>query len=116
MEIKNEIEKYYKNMMFYGKEYVKAISSLPLKSDNALLVDDILDSIEYNAKICLQTYRKKRVLSDEEKQHHEFKTPIENTLKYFHTHRNFRSISEELGNLINRVKVIQKGIDNEKSI
>lgn len=113
MELKREIEKYYKDMMFYGNQYLKAISSLPLKSDNALLVDDILDSIEYNAKICLQTYRKKRVLTDEEKQHHEFNTPIENTLKYFHTHRNFRSINEDLGNLINRVKEIGKGIGKE---
>lgn len=108
MEIKNEIEKYYNDMMFYGKEYVKAISSLVLKSDNALLIDDILDNIEYNAKICLQTYRKKRVLTAEEKHHHEFHTPIDNTLKYFHCHRNFRSINEDLGKLINRVKEIRK--------
>lgn len=116
MELKREIEKYYKDMMFYGNQYLKAISSLPLKSDNALLVDDILDRVEYNAKICLQTYRKRRVLTDEEKQHHEFNTPIDYILKYFHTKRNFMPISEELGKLINRIKEIQKGRNNEKDI
>ena len=60
---------------------------------------------------------KKRVLTDEEKQYHKFKTPIEYTLKYFHCHRNFMPISEELGKLINRIKEIQKGvIENEKDI
>lgn len=111
MELKLELNNLYKNLIFEGKEYLKKLETLVLRSDNAISIANSLDNIEYNAKLYLQTYRKKRVLTDEEKQHHEFNTPIEYTLKYFHCHRNFMPISEELGKLINRIKEIQKGID-----
>lgn len=111
MEIQKELNNLYKNLIFEGKEYLKKLETLVLRSDNAIDIAKSLDRIEYNAKVYLQTYRKKRVLTDEEKQHHEFNTPIEYTLKYFHCHRNFMPISEELGKLINRIKEIQKGID-----
>ena len=116
MEIQKELNIYYKNLMFEGKEYLNKIETLPLKSDNAIDIAKSLDRIEYNAKVYLQTYRKKRVLTYEEKQHHEFNTPIDYILKYFHTKRNFMPISEELGKLINRIQEIQKGRNNEKDI
>ena len=116
MEIQKELNRYYNNLMFEGKEYLNKIQTLSLKSDNAIDIAKSLDRIEYNAKVYLQTYRKKRVLTHEEKQHHEFNTPIEYILKYFHTKRNFMPISEELGKLINRIKEIQKGMNNEKDI
>ena len=116
MEIQQELNTYYQNLMLEGKEYLNKIQTLPLKSDNAIDIAKSLDRIEYNAKVYLQTYRKKRVLTSEEKQHHEFNTPIDYILKYFHTKRNFMPISEELGKLINRIKEIQKGRNNEKDI
>jgi hypothetical protein len=116
MEIQKELNTYYQNLMFEGKEYLNKIQTLPLKSNNAIDIAKSLDRIEYNAKVYLQTYRKKRVLTSEEKQHHEFNTPIDYILKYFHTKRNFMPISEELGKLINRIKEIQKGRNNEKDI
>ena len=116
MEIQKELNTYYQNLMLEGKEYLNKIQTLPLKSDNAIDIAKSLDRIEYNAKVYLQTYRKKRVLTSEEKQHHEFNTPIDYILKYFHTKRNFMPISEELGKLINRTKEIQKGRNNEKDI
>lgn len=109
IEIKKELNIYYKNLILEGKKYLNKIETLPLKSDNAIDIAKSLDKIEYNAKLYLQTYRKKRVLTHEEKQHHEFNTPIEYVLKYFHTKRSFMPISEELGKLINRIKAIQKG-------
>lgn len=116
MEIQKELNTYYQNLMLEGKEYLNKIQTLPLKSDNAIDIAKSLDRIEYNAKLYLQTYRKKRVLTSEEKQHHEFNTPIDYILKYFHIKRNFMPISEELGKLINRIKAIQKGMNNEKDI
>lgn len=116
MEIQKELNTYYQNLMLEGKEYLNKIQTLPLKSNNAIDIAKSLDRIEYNAKVYLQTYRKKRVLTSEEKQHHEFNTPIDYILKYFHTKRNFMPISEELGKLINRIKEIQKGRNNEKDI
>ena len=116
MELQKELNTYYQNLMLEGKEYLNKIQTLPLKSDNAIDIAKSLDRIEYNAKVYLQTYRKKRVLTSEEKQHHEFNTPIDYILKYFHTKRNFMPISEELGKLINRIKEIQKGRNNEKDI
>ena len=116
IEIKKELNIYYKNLILEGKKYLNKIETLPLKSDNAIDIAKSLDKIEYNAKLYLQTYRKKRVLTHEEKQHYEFNTPIEYVLKYFHTKRNFMPISEELGKLINRIQEIQKGRNNEKDI
>lgn len=106
--MEKEFEKYYNDMIFYGRKYLEAISSLPLKSDNAKLVDSILDDITYNCKLYMKTYLKKRVLTDEEKEFEIFNTPEGSTLEYFHKHRHFRYINDDLSKLINRIKEIEK--------
>ena len=58
MEIQKELNTYYQNLKFEGKEYLNKIQTLPLKSNNAIDIAKSLDRIEYNAKVYLQTYRK----------------------------------------------------------
>jgi len=112
--MKKELEKNYRKMI-ENIEFYKALTMFPLKSDIALKVDKTIDQIEYYAKIYYHTWKNKRQLTDEEKQHLKFQTPESNTLKYFHSHRSYRAIHESLSKLITRIQEIHEKEMNKEN-
>ena len=114
--MKKTLEKYYKKIIEYGEHY-RELTSIPLKSDVALQIDETIDQIQYYTKLYYFTWKYNRKLTEEEKQHFKFKTPESNSTKYFHTHRSYRPINEPLRKLIVRVKEIQEKemIKNEEN-
>lgn len=110
--MRKELEKTYRKIIEYGEQY-RMLTNIPLKSDVALQVDEVLDQIEYYTKVYYFTWKYKRKLTDEEVENFKFKTPESNTMKYFHTHRSYRPINESLRKLIVRVKEIQKEMSKE---
>jgi len=100
----NDLKTYYGNILASGIKYKKLLQVVPLKSNVALEIQDLIDEIEYNVKLYHQTLRKNRQLTDEEKKMMEFSTPIEKTLEYFHTKRRYPTLSENLKKLILKIK------------
>ncbi len=98
-----DLKIYYSNVLASGKKY-KELLLEPLNSNVALLIQETIDDIEYNVKLYHQTLRKKRQLTDEEKEMLEFRTPKQHTLEYFHTKRKYPSLNEYLKKLILKMK------------
>lgn len=60
MEIQKELNTYYQNLMFEGKEYLNKIQTLPLKSNNAIDIAKSLDRLN-----TMQRYIYKRIVKKE---------------------------------------------------
>ena len=113
MELKKELNELYKKLITEGRLYLERLESLPLTSNNAIIVCRSLDKVEYYAKLYLKTYLVKRKLSSEEKEMYLFFNPITYILDDFETRNSFMGISRELENLIKRIINLQKGVDEK---
>ncbi len=98
-----DLKTYYGNVLTSGKKYKEFLIE-PLNSNVALKIQETIDDIEYNVKLYHHTLRKKRQLTDEEKEMMVFKTPKEYTLEYFHTKRKYPTLSDNLRKLILKMK------------
>lgn len=110
-----ELKKYYEKIIESGKFYKGLIQISPRKSNIALQIQATIDEIEYLVKLYFLSVRKKRKVTDDEKEMLMFLTPKIHTLENFHSKGRYPVLSENLKKLIVKIKEREERKNDEKN-